>query len=819
MRRHIINLSVACFVSLLVCHPTVSGAAPGRLIIDAGQAGAHISPVLYGLMTEEINRGYDGGLYAELIQNRDFGANPNSPVHWSLMQDTGASAAMALDTDAPANTALAHSLQVSIATASKTQRVGIANDGYWGIPARPFARYRMSFHARSDSGFEGPLTLRIESSDGAKVLAQAQIKTIGSTWKRYTATLTTGDVAPSLSNRFVIYAQHPGKLWLTLVSLFPPTYHNRPNGNRSDLMQKLDAMQPAFLRLPGGNYLEGNTIATRFEWKNTIGDISLRAGHNGTWGYRSSDGLGLLEFLEWCEDLHMQPVLAVYAGYSLNGTHVNPGPDLAPFVQDALDEIEYVAGDAKSTWGARRVADGHPKPFPLTYVEIGNEDFFDKQGTYDARFAQYYDAIKTRYPNLQLISTAKISSRTPDIYDDHYYRSAAAMERDTRHYDGYSRMGPKIFVGEWATIEGEPTPTMNAALGDAAWLTGIERNSDLVVLSSYAPLLVNVNKGAWAWSTNLIGYDALSSFGSPSYYMQCMFNRNRGDVVLPVHIQPAETPQIGPFNPQGAIGVGTWETQAQFKDISITNGDKVLYQHDFTSGFSGWHTNGGRWQTQDGALRQSAPGTNCWATTGDPGWTDYTYSLKARKTGGSEGFIILFHVKDIANCVWWNIGGWQNSHTALEKSFEGAKTGIGPSSPVTVETGRWYDIRIEVKGASIRCYLDNRLVTEATDRPVPGVDPIYATASRDNASGDVILKVVNVSDCDQLLTVDLQGVKSVAPTARGEILCGNPGDMNSIDEPEKVAPKPIEIHDAAAIFVHNFPAHSISVIRVKIKGI
>ena len=298
-------------------------------------------------------------------------------------------------------------------------------------------------------------------------------------------------------------------------------------------MQKLAAIKPAFLRMPGGNYLKGNTINERFKWKNTVGPIRQRSGHQGPWGYRSDDGLGLLEYLEWCEDLHMEPLLAVYAGYSLNGTHVNPGTDLAPYVQDVLDEIQYVTGSANTHWGARRVADGHPVPFPLKYVEIGNEDFFDKSGSYNARFTQFYDAIKAVYPNLKLIATTGVSSRTPDVIDEHFYQTPLTLKRDVHHYDSYSRTGPKIFVGEYASIEGRPTPDLDAAIGDAAWLTGLERNSDIVIMSAYAPLLVNINSGASQWPTNLIGYDALHSYGSPSYYIQTMFSNYHGDVILP----------------------------------------------------------------------------------------------------------------------------------------------------------------------------------------------------------------------------------------------------------------------------------------------
>ena len=204
----------------------------------------------------------------------------------------------------------------------------------------------------------------------------------------------------------------PATLWLQLVSLFPPTYTNRPNGNRIDIMEKLAAMHPAFLRFPGGNYLEGSRIETRFDWKKMIGPLVDRPTHPTTWSYHSSDGMGLLEFLKWCEDLHMEPVLAVYAGYSLGGQVVKPGPDLDPYVQEGLEEIEYVTGGADTKWGAVRARDGHPAPFKLRYVEIGNEDNFDRAKTYDGRYAQFFKAIKAKYPDLQVIATMPVNGMT-----------------------------------------------------------------------------------------------------------------------------------------------------------------------------------------------------------------------------------------------------------------------------------------------------------------------------------------------------------------------------------------------------------------------
>jgi alpha-N-arabinofuranosidase len=511
------------------------------LRIDAAKVTGAVSPTLYGLMTEEINFSYEGGIYGELIRNRTFKSSAQNPVFWTAVGD----ATLVIDTNQPLNSALNVSLRLDAAKAAKESRVGIANGGYWGIPVRPNTKYHATLYARG-GGFPGPLNLSIESADGKTVFAQAAISGISDQWKKYEVTLKTKTVPPSKDSRFVIATTQPGMVWLQNVSLFPPTYNNRPNGTRPDIMRLLADMKPSFLRFPGGNYLEGSKIVERFNWKQTIGDVSQRPGHRSPWGYWSTDGFGLLEFLEWCEDLRMEPLLAVFAGYTLDRKYVEAGSALKPYVLEALEEIEYVTGDARTKWGARRARDGHPKPFKLTYVEVGNEDWFDRSGSYDGRFAQIYDAIKAKYPKLQLISsvgyeqpaTLQVRSRRPDLVDEHYYRSQEEMQAHALDYDKYSRANAtKIFCGEWATRVGSPTPNMAGALGDAAWMTGMERNSDIVLMHCYAPVFVNVSQitgqnRSMQWPTDLIGYDALTSYGSPAYHAQEMFSTMHGDEIL-----------------------------------------------------------------------------------------------------------------------------------------------------------------------------------------------------------------------------------------------------------------------------------------------
>lgn len=687
----------------------MAGTAPAAdevtLTIRADQPGAKLDPIFYGLMTEEINYSYDGGLYAELIRNRVFqdrpiargrrrgatnpsstqpatlptayGPTPNPAVlknpnliNWWLVADDGAAGEIDIDTRDPVNSgALKHSLRLDIKSVAPGQRVGVGNDGYWGIPAKPNTEYTASFYAKASEGFSGPLTVAIEANQGGTALASTQVPALTNSWQKYTVKLRTGQIEPTADAKFVLSASTPGSVWFSLVSLFPPTYKNRPNGMRIDIMEKLADMKPSFLRFPGGNYLEGSNFENRFDWKKTIGPLEDRPGHMSPWRYRSTDGVGLLEFLLWCEDLDMEPIVGVYAGMHLDGGATTiTGEALKPFVQEALEEIEYITGDVSTTWGARRAKDGHPEPFKLRYVEIGNEDWLNNGlQNYAGRFAMFYDAIKQKYPQIQVVSSLRSwdrydHTRTPDLFDDHYYVSIPTALNNAHRYDKYDRNAVKIFVGEWATNSprGGPVGHMAFALGDAAWLTGLERNADVVVMHCYAPLFCNVNPGGMQWSINLIGYDALGSFGSPAYFVQKMFSNNRGDVVLP----------------------------AQFDPMPRLTAEQIPQ---------------------------------------------------------------------------------------------------APNTPPTTSPA-------------------------ARDRHYDG---LYASATRETASGDIILKLVNVQSGAQRVNINLQGVSTVAREAAGEFLTGELGAMNSVAEPTKVAPRPLRIDNAGARFAHELPAHSVSVIRLK----
>jgi alpha-L-arabinofuranosidase len=833
--KKIVNATLTgaiCFVTCLgIAIPAAPAGIPATLDIEVGQPGPAIPPSFYGLMTEEINHSYDGGLFAELIQNRTFQdpghGKDNLPIHWSLV----GSGKMALDHDRPVNDALPISLRLDLAGGM----AGVANDGYWGIPIRPAATYTASFYARGNDGFAGAVNASLLTDEGNTSVAAASTPPITGAWQKYTVTLQTAPNAPTTAKaRFVLAATGTGSLSFSLVSLFPPTYQDTPGGLRPDLMKLLAGLHPAFIRLPGGNYLEGNNFRDRFNWKQMIGPADQRPGHMGCWSYRSSDGFGLPQFLLWCRQLQAEPVLAVFAGYTLNRQHVDAGsPELAQYTEEALQEIEYVSGPAGSEWGKRRAADGFPEPFALHYVEIGNEDWFDRSGSYDGRFTEIAQAIRARYPQLKIIATAPVKSFQPDLYDDHYYRNASQMIKLGEQYDHRAATaasarqaeGMQTFVGEWATQEGRPTPNLNAALADAAFVMGLEQNADSIPLECYAPLLVNVNpadpaKGypkAWQWPTNLIGYDALHSFGSPSYYAQAMFAQNKGDRVLSSKFDVAPGAATPEPKPHGYAGVGTYHTDVEYKDIVVTAPDgKTLLTPDLSTDTKSWQSTGGKWNVQDQMIKPVVADSETWATTGDPGWTDYTIRLRARKVGGREGFLVVWHAQDSRNYSWWNIGGWTNTHTSCEETAQGDRAAFGPEAKFTVETGRWYDLRLEVAGNHVRGFIDDKLVTDATQEPPEAKVPALASALSATAGHVVIVKVVNAGQEPLDAAINLHGIGHVEPNGQAIVLTGEPLAMNTVDQPEKVSPHEEALANVSAWFRRTFPPHSLTLLRLSV---
>jgi len=777
-------------------------AEPATLTVQVDKPGHAISPSLFGIFFEEINCAGDGGIYAELIRNRSF-EDSDKPDYWTVYGSDGMS--ISIDTQKPSTQSPFNTRSLKIETVIPADRrryhsPEVVNGGYWGIALAKGEKYSLSLYAKSDKpGNTLEISLR---GAGDVVLASTKIGPLSEDWKTYSATLTASATDPKAS--LYIAPAQSSTVWLDVVSLFPEkTWKNRPNGLRPDLAEMLAGLKPSFVRFPGGCWVEGSSSATSMRWKQTIGPISDRRTLPNLWGYMSPNGLGFHEYLQMCDDLGAAPLFVINCGMS-HGAPI-PMENMGEFVQDALDAIEYANGPADSKWGALRAKAGHPKPFGLGLMEIGNEN---GGRAYFERWPLFYDAIKAKYPKMKLIANTSgdFGSRKPDFVDEHYYTSPESFIGMADRYDSYDRTGSKIYVGEYACTQGCGQGNLRAALGEAAFMIGMERNSDIVMMASYAPLFVNVNHRGW--SPDLIDFDSSRVYGIPSYYAQQMFSLNRGDVVLPTDVTKSST-LAEPTH--GAVGVGTWATQAEYKDIVVTQGDKVLYKSDFANGSEGWKFPSGDWKVADGVLKQSSQDENCRAVVGDPNWSEYTITLKARKTGGAEGFLIMFRVASDSAYAWWNIAGWGNTRHAVQ--WGGSE--IGRPVRGSIETGKWYDVKVEVGKARVKCYLDGKLIHDVA---LPSVNPLHASASKDTKTGDVILKVVNVSGDAQETKMNLAGASSVGPNAEVIVLSSESGyDENTLDQPKKVYPKKSTLSVKGTAFDYTFPANSLTILRFKAK--
>jgi alpha-L-arabinofuranosidase len=795
-------LFIACLMTAALPVSWCAGAEEpvAALTVQVDKPGHEISPQLWGLFFEEINYAGDGGLYAEMVRNRSFEEAGNTS-YWQQVTTGTASGAMTADTSLPLNECNPTSLAL-VRSSTGTGSVGVANSGFWGMNFQADEVYDLSLYARRSDRFAGALTVRLENADGSRVYALGTVNGLTTDWQRFSLALTPN--ATDVAGRLTLLISQVGVVWLDVVSLFPrQTFNGRPNGLRPDLAGKLADLEPSFMRFPGGCYIEGDYLVNAFRWKNSIGDIAGRPGHwNAVWNYFSSDGLGYHEYLQLCEDLGAEPLFVINCGMAHKETQ--PLDQMAPYVQDALDAIEYANGPTDSPWGSLRAANGHPASFNLRYMEIGNEN---GGSAYQQRYALFYDAIKACYPEILLVADEPTSLRPADLVDEHYYSSPDFFIANASKYDSYSRTGPKVYVGEYAVTSGCGNGNLAGALGEAAFMTGMERNSDIVVMASYAPLFANLNNKSW--SPDLIYFDSSRVYGTPSYYVQRLFSENRGDVVLPVEVSG---PAISGVARHGAVGLGTWSTRASYANVVVTRGQQTLYQSDFASGAAGWRVYQGAWNASGGVYQQTANSTDCRSTTGDTSWSDYTITLKARKDGGNEGFLIIFNWLDDQNWTWWNIGGWGNTLHAIEDCKGGIKSDVGARVAGQVQTGRWYDIRIELQGDHIKCYLDGQLVH---DVDYPESKPLLASASRVQDTGELILKVVNVSASDLPTDVTLNGVTSVQDPA-AEIVLTSPKatDENSFAEPTRVAPVTTAIDVGQPAFQHIFPANSLTVLRL-----
>ncbi len=819
------NYLSAILIVLMCGSGVVFASAKVELTVYTDEPVHAISPMLYGLFFEDINFAADGGLYAEQIRNRSF--EFEEPLFgWSKVEQKGGQAQIAVLNTDPLNANNPHFLRL---TAHENQGVvGVKNTGYAGITVKKEDHYLFSVYARSDKEFEAGLLIRLESSDGA-VLGQSRISGIGSIWKQYSAVIEAK--ADDKDAVLALLVNGQGCVDLDMVSLFPEdTWKNQPNGLRADLVQMLADMKPSFIRFPGGCIVEGKDLANAYRWKDTIGDPAERklnwnrwAGWNKPPEYYQSYGLGFFEFFRLCEDVGAEPVPILNCGMSCQyqDAQLVPLDKLKPYVQDALDLIEYANGSADSTWGAKRAAAGHPEPFCLKYLGVGNEQW-DNQ--YFERYDIFYKAIKAKYPDIQIITTSgpgsdgkwfdlawgKFRTGTPaEIVDEHYYRPPQWFLQNTDRYDNYDRNGPKVFAGEFAAHHPNRKNDLSAALAEAAFMTGLDRNSDVVVMASYAPLFARIDFTQWA--PDLIWFDETQVYGTPSYYVQKLFSNYRGTTCLKNELNDTQNET---HKASGRIGLCTWQTAAEFKDVKVAHADNVLFS---SLKPEDWQAGNGKWQFDNGSCVQQdeqMQGAVCLA--GDPGWSDYTLSLKARKISGEEGFIIIFRRDTSDNGVQFNLGGWGNTKHAIQKT-EGPGTVIVTESPGSIEKDRWYDIQIALEGEYIRCLLDGQQVF-SLNVPILSTDRVYASSSRDEQTKTIYIKAVNPTAESVALQVHLKGKIQVESNASVIVLTGLAGDAeNTPEQPRNVYPATSIIDGIANDFDYVLKPYSLNLFQIKEK--
>jgi alpha-L-arabinofuranosidase len=808
-------------------------AAPVQLTVGVDRPGQRISPRLVGIFFEDINFGADGGLSAELVKNGSF-EFPQSLMGWREQRPEGAAeGALRVLNDAPRSAANPNFLRLQVR--GRSGGVGAANDGFRGIGVHEGKEYRFSAWMRSASPRRATLRVRLASPSGDELAAQ-RIEVSGTDWKETTATLTPTRTEAKASLELVLADR--GEVDVDAVSLCPvDTWKARPRGLRRDLVELLADLKPAFLRFPGGCIVEGSQLKYRYQWKATLGDPIERRllfnrwnsefAHRPAPDYYQSFAVGFFEYFQLAEDIGAEPLPILNCGMAcqFNTGELVPMEELGPYIQDALDLIEFANGPTTSVWGAKRAAMGHPEPFGMKLLGVGNEQW---DAPYFERYEAFAKVLKERRPEIEIVSGAgpfpsdqrfrdawaRLRELNADIVDEHSYAMPDWFLRSATRYDGYDRRGPNVFMGEYAAQSvaiASPDNRNNllCALAEAAFLTGIERNSDVVTMSAYAPLFGH--EEAWQWRPNLIWFDNLTSYATPNYYVQQLFSRRRGDVMLPVEMKD-ERPQKAPG---GRIGLGAYQTSVEFNDLRVARGGETLFAGQSLRGPEDAMRIGGRWSVEDGLVRQADPRAATRIGFGDFDWTDCEITLKARKRAGREGFIVVFRNSEGGSYIQWNVGGWGNTQHALQvylaaHSEDGQ---IVDGRPGAIQADRWYDVKIEIAGPRVRCFLDGELIHDV-EIPDPELPRLYAAASRDDASGDVILKMVNPTGDETAVDVSLTGAGTVARQATEVTLSGAPNDENSIAHPQNVVPRSATVEMAGPQFTRVLPPYSFTVLQV-----
>lgn len=797
--------------------------AQPSLTFSTAKRGPVMSDLHYGIFYEEINHGGDGGLYAELIRNRSFEDNYGNPDCWWGLGNVN----FELVGTGLLNDKQGRALKLTV----NEYNAGIRNEGFWGMNVVEGEVYALTFWAKTDKTYSGKLWAELQDDAFANLGRTEFDVDITSEWKKFTVKITA--TSSNTKGWLAIKGLEPMVVYLDVVSLMPPTYKDRPNGCRKDLAEMLEALNPRFVRFPGGCYVEGtwqNNVTNRFEWKKTIGPIGERPGHmNVNWGYRVSDGFGYHEMLQLSEDLGAEPLFVCNIG--LGHGWFQDYRNLDEYIQEALDAIEYANGDVTTKYGKMRADNGHPEPFNLRLLEIGNENYNfiswdngDQSDHYAERYDAFYKAIKEKYPEMVLIGNVESwgtddpswrNSNPVEIVDEHYYRSTEWFRQQYNKYDNYNRNGYKVYAGEYAvTSNFGAWGNLNAALAEAIYMAGMERNADVCVMASYAPLFCNENH-AYPWMPDMIRFNSYSAFGTPGYWVQKMMANNVGH-------QNITWEEKGNTNNlrNTYLGLSSWGTTVIYDNVSIKNDrDSVIYSTDFSDVNEyelNWNPTGGTWGVSNGTLKQSSTSMYgncnvCYNLTGE----NCTIELDARKVSGSEGFLVAFSYNDPNNYVWWNIGGWNNSRHGIEVCVDGLKSTID-SEDGSIETGRTYHLKIIKSGDQVYCYIDDVLYHQVT---ITDTRKIFTAAALNESEDELIVKLINPGGATYETALNFKDFEYVGDVKLEVLTSANGNDENIMQNQFVVKPVESKFTPQSADkkgFMYNAPPFSLSILRIPV---
>ena len=589
-------------IAALAMASTLEVAATDHLLeVKTAKLGAPVQPTMYGLFFEDINFAADGGLYAEKVKNRSF-EFCDPLLGWQAF------GRVEVKDDGPFERC-PHYVVLSAPQHQHT-RTGLVNEGFFGIGVKKGETYRFSVWAKAP---QGSSAIRVQLIDESTMgedqcFAKAKIDVKGAEWKKYQVELTSDRTMNKAKLR--IFLSSDKQVALEHVSLFPKnTFRGHENGLRQDLAQALADIHPGVLRFPGGCIVEGYNLETRYQWKNSVGPVENRPTNNNRWestfeqryypDYYQSYGLGFFEFFQFAEEIGAEPLPVISCGLSCQfqnpdpnkpGAHV-PLDQLDSYIQDALDLVEFANGDVTTTWGKVRADMGHPEPFNLKFLGVGNEQWdYDAQHSpshkdepvFTERLKKFSDALRARYPQLKLIGTTgpnsegwdfdllqpRMKELKVDLYDEHYYRNEQWFLSHGLRYDSYDRKGPRVFAGEYACHgKGKKWNHFETSLYEAAHMTGMERNADLVHMATYAPLLAHVE--GWQWRPDMVWFDNTRMFKSVSYYVQQMYARNKGTHVLQLTMD--KQPVAGQDGQDGLFASAVWDKDAQEVVVKVVN--------------------------------------------------------------------------------------------------------------------------------------------------------------------------------------------------------------------------------------------------------